>query len=89
MGWRSGLSVIIVQVMSIGQVRVPLPCRRSHRTWANRAPASGVGRTGQQPPRKGLCCGHRPQVEGIAGPAAFEALENVLLLIRGEAASCA
>jgi hypothetical protein len=35
MGWETGLAVIIVQVMSIGQVRVPLLCRRSHRTWAN------------------------------------------------------
>ena len=35
MGWETGLAVVIVQVMSIGQARVPLLCRRSHRTWAS------------------------------------------------------
>jgi hypothetical protein len=34
-----------------------------------------------------LFLGHRLQVEGIAGPTALEALENVFALIRGEAAA--
>jgi hypothetical protein len=86
MGWGTGLTIVTVLSMSIDSARVPLLCRRSHRTWANQVESAAqvesrlIGR---------LFCGHRPQVEGIADPAALEALENVLALIRGEAATCA
>ena len=48
MEWRTGLTVIKVQVISIGQARVPLLGRRSHRTReASGTDKWSLGRTGR------------------------------------------